>query len=285
MKASNSKQALIDALQRHGFWEGRMITLSKTSYARRHRDHLLVFNAQIFTKRESVLKQVDLDLTLDAENLTAAARLAGQNFYVLYESSPTPFWKPGATTVSRALRDAVWWTRIFPEDQDLFLPLNYRPPRRQGIPPSCTIERWQNHPAYRLELRSDDNWGGMNMSAAAEILGCPPNGLRRTAEGRAFTFPISETRGQHVRAVFFHRVGPLEYIWFSNGLAFPAILYDWSISFLGSVDHTCHRDSKAIHVWQAGRVVGLLWPCHIYAPEVLANARKHLRGTFRNNTK
>ena len=166
-----------------------MITLSKTSYARRHRDHLLVFNAQIFTKRESVLKQVDLDLTLDAENLTAAARLAGQNFYVLYESSPTPFWKPGATTVSRALRDAVWWTRIFPEDQDLFLPLNYRPPRRQGIPPSCTIERWQNHPAYRLELRSDDNWGGMNMLRRCRDSWLPAQWLAPDRRRESFYIP------------------------------------------------------------------------------------------------
>jgi hypothetical protein len=70
-----------------------------------------VFNAQVCGLRGRLLKQADLDLTLDGEKLTAAARAAGENFYVLYESDPSPFWKPGSILMSRVLRDAVWWTR------------------------------------------------------------------------------------------------------------------------------------------------------------------------------
>jgi hypothetical protein len=118
--------------------------------------------------------------------------------------------------------------------------------------------------------------------AVAEILGVPPKGLRCAESGEVYKSNISDTTGQSVRPVFYHRIGPLEYIWFSNGLAFPAILYDWSIRFLDSVSFSWHRDNEAIHAWQAGKVVGLLWPCDISAPQVVENARKHLRESFWN---
>ena len=102
---------------------------------------------------------------------------------------------------------------------------------------------------------------------------------------RKLLFPISETRGQHVRAVFFHRVGPLEYIWFSNGLAFPAILYDWSISFLGSWTTPAIATVKPSMSGRREGWSGFSGRATFMRPEVLANARKHLRGTFRNNTK
>jgi len=80
--------------------------------------------------------------------------------------------------------------------------------------------------------------------------------------------------------VFYHRVGLLDYVWFSHGAAVPAILYDHTVRRLDSVRFTRHRDSSAIHLRQAGKVVGLFWPCGISAPEVLANARRRLFGRF-----
>ena len=110
----------------------RLIATSKSGYYKRHRSNFVVFNAQVSSLGGRVLKQADLDLTLDGEKLTQAARAAGENFYVLYENDPSPFWKPGSIPMSRVLRDAVWWTRIHREDEDLFLPMNSGPWRESG---------------------------------------------------------------------------------------------------------------------------------------------------------
>jgi hypothetical protein len=85
---------VIAVLREHGFAEGRLIANSKSGYYKRHRSHFVVFNAQVCSLGGRLLKQADLDLTLDGEKLTAAARAAGENFYVLYENDPSPFWKP-----------------------------------------------------------------------------------------------------------------------------------------------------------------------------------------------
>jgi hypothetical protein len=81
----------IAALRQHGIYEGRAIASSKTQYCRQYPKHLVVFNAQIFTPRGRILKMADLDITLDAIKLYAAAREVGENFYVLSENSPHPF--------------------------------------------------------------------------------------------------------------------------------------------------------------------------------------------------
>jgi hypothetical protein len=75
----------------------------------------------------------------------------------------------------------------------------------------------------------------------------------------------------------------LDYVWFSHGAAVPAILYDHIVRPLDSVRFTWHKDSAAIHLRQAGEVVGLFWPCHISAPEVLAHARRRLFRRFAKN--
>jgi hypothetical protein len=84
--------------------------------------------------------------------------------------------------------------------------------------------------------------------------------------------------------VFYHRTGLLDYVWFSHGAAVPAILYDHIVRRLDSVRFTWHRDSSAIHFRQAGEVVGLFWPCHISAPEVVAKARRRLFRRFAKGT-
>jgi hypothetical protein len=233
-----------------------------------------------------VLKTADLDLTLDAEKLNAAARVVGENFFVLEENSPNPFWQPGSTPMDRVLRDAVWWTRIHPRDEDLFLPLNAGPLRRKRVRLNCSMGRWQNQPAYSVALWDNPEWeSGHNLSGAVvQVLGRPPKGLRPTVKNEVFTAEISKTRGRPVRPVFYHRTGLLEYVWFSHRAAVPAILYDETVRLLDSVSFTRHRDSSAIHLRQAGEVVGLFWPCDISAPEVIANARRHLNRRFGENT-
>ena len=71
-----------------------------------------------------VLKQVDLDITVDAEKLAMAARAVGENLHVLYERDPSPFWAPGSMPMRQVLLNAVWWTRLHPNDHDSFWPLD-----------------------------------------------------------------------------------------------------------------------------------------------------------------
>ena len=145
---------------------------------------------------------------------------------------------------------------------------------------------WQNRPAYSVNLWDNPAWeSGRNLSGAVvQVLGRPPKGLRAAVKNEVFTAEISKTRGRPVRPVFYHHVGLLEYVWFSHRAAVPAILYDHTVRLLDSVSFTWHRDSSAIHLRQAGEVVGLFWPCNISAPEVLANARRQLSRHFRENT-
>ena len=179
---------IIAVLREHGFAEGRLIANSKSGYCKRHRSHFVVFNAQVCNLRGRLLKQADLDLTLDGEKLTQAARAAGENFYVLYENDPSPFWKPGSIPMPRVLRDAVWWTRIHREDEDLFLPMNSGPLERKRVRLRCSLGRWQNRPAYSVDLRENPAWGsGRNMSGAVvQVLGHPPRGSQADGERRGF---------------------------------------------------------------------------------------------------
>jgi len=150
----------------------------------------------------------------------------------------------------------------------------------------CSLGRWQNRPAYSVDLWENPEWESRrNMSGpVVQLLGHLPRGFRPTDENEVFTAEISKTRGRPMRPAFYHRVGLLDYVWFSHGAAVPAILYDHTVRRLDSVRFTWHRDSAAIHLRQAGEVVGLFWPCHISAPEVLAHARRRLFGRFAKST-
>jgi hypothetical protein len=137
-----------------------------------------------------------------------------------------------------------------------------------------------------VDLWENPEWESRrNMSGpVVQLLGHPPKGFRPTDENEVFTAEISQTRGRPVRPAFYHCTGLLDYVWFSHGAAVPAILYDHTVRLLESVRFTRHRDSSAIHLRQAGEVVGLFWPCGISAPEVLANARQRLFGRFAEST-
>ena len=164
--------------------------------------------------------------------------------------------------------------------------MNSGPSERKRARLRCSLGRWQNRPAYSVDLWDKPAWGiGRNMSGAVvQVLGHAPRGLRSAEKDEVFTAEISKTRGRPVRPVFYHRVGLLDYVWFSHGAAVPAILYDHIVRRLDSVRFTMHRDSLAIHLRQAGEVVGLFWPCCISAPEVLAHARRRLFGRFAKST-
>lgn len=274
---------IIDLLRSHGFPEGRCIAFSKTGYCKRNPDHFVVFNAQVFTPRERVLKQADLDLTRDADQLTAAARIIGQNLYVLYEKASHPFWEPGSTPMREVLWHAVWWTRIGPQDQDVFLPVETALRRPKRLKLVCSVGRWGHRLAYCLRGWENKNLGGRAMlSSGVELCGRPPKGLQRLQQRRhpndsRFTVEPSPPQGRPVRPVFCQRSGPFEFIWFSHGQAVPAVLWDHSLGLLEDLRFTRHKGHVAIHVHRNGQFIGFVWPCSIWAPEVVAGAEARLR--------
>lgn len=278
-----TRTQIIDVLRSHGFREGRCIALSKTGYRKWRPDHFVAFNAQLFTRKERILKQADLDLTQDAEQLTAAAREIGHNLYVLNESAPHPFWQPGSTPMRQVLCDAVWWTRIFPQDQDRFLPVETALRRPKRLPLVCSTGQWRGQPAYSLDVWQNQNLGGCNMfGAVVELCGRLPKGLRLVRERKRhgdppFIVEPSPTKGRAVRPVFCQRSGPFEFIWFTHGKALPAVLWDHSAGLLDGLRFTWHKGHGAIHVHRNGEVIGFIWPCSIYAPEVVARAKARLR--------
>lgn len=270
---------IVTVMKRHGFFSGRMISSSKTLYCQRHPGHFVVFNSKVFIQRALILRQADLDLTVDAEKLTAAAREVGENIYVLCESHPHVFWEPGSMPMRQVLRSATWWTRIHPEDQDVFAPVDSarRPPKRLRL--NCATGLWQGRPAYSVGCWENDEIDNTNMSGAAlEIAGQPPKRIRvrETERGVDLSKPPSTTPGQPVRPVFYQKSGLLEYVWFDCGFATPAALYDQAVRPLGKADFTLHQEHGAIHIRREGQVIGLLWPCFIGAREVADNARRRL---------
>jgi hypothetical protein len=271
----------VRVLAEHGFQTGRMIAHSKTGYCHRHPKHFAVFNAQIFVHRGQVLHHVDLDLSLDADRLTAAARTIGENLFVLEEMQPHPFYEPGDLPMEQVLRHATWWTRTHPEDEDHFVPVDsklWKPTRRRLV---CSLLTWQGRPAYRVDTWNNPEWHNRNMvGAAVEFWGSPPKWLRPEIEKQQreqFTVEIAASRGRPVHPVFYQRSGLLEYVWFSHGAAFPAVFFDNSVQRLAGVSYTHHRGHQAIHVRQGGELIGRVWPCGIWAPEVDRNARLGLQ--------
>jgi hypothetical protein len=276
---------IIELLRQHGFQTGRMITNSKTGCCKRHPKHRAIFNAQIFIRRERLLDHVDLDLSLDAERLTAAARAIKENLFVLEEMEPHPHHEPGELPIAQVLRHAIWWTRTRPEDEDVFTPVDsklWKPARRRL---TCATWTWQGRPAYAINVWNNPEWHNSNMvGAAVELWGLPPKWLRPEVEQQEeehFMVKIAVGRGCPVRPVFYQRSGPLEYVWFSHGVAFPAVFFDQTVRRLVGVTYTHHRGYKAIHVRQNEELIGLIWPCGIWASEAVRNARLELRRLHR----
>ncbi len=114
-------------------------------------------------------------------------------------------------------------------------------------------------------------------------MGAPPQGFCSAEKGENFDdAKLSATPGRHVRRVFYHHSGRLDYVWFSHGAALPAILYDLVLRPWHGLSYTVHRGNEAIHIRRAGGLVGLVWPCGIFAPEVAENARPQLSALGRD---
>jgi len=270
---------VLRVLRLYGFSDGRMISHSKMGYIRRNPDHFVVFNAQLFSDSERIIKQADLDLTLEGQKLTEAARALGQSFYVLLENDPTPFWKPGDKPVSAILREAVWWTRCRPKDEDRFLPVASGPLWTKQARLRCVTGEWKEQPAYSVDLWGISEWQSLRnyCGAAVQLTGHPPQGFRSTEQKVDFAAQVSLTRGRSVRPLFYQRSGFLSYVWFSHGAAIPAVLYDQTLRSMEGLSFTVHQHNSAIHLRRSGKVVGLCRSAGILAPEVVENARAELK--------
>ena len=279
-RAEMSLKKVVTALRKHGLYESRAIPLSKAAYHKERSDHFCAYNAQLFWCYGRILRSVNLDLTEDAEKLTAVARSAGENLYVLHEGSPFRWWKPGSAPMAMVLRDGIWWTSIRPEDEDRFMPMDSN--REQGERLVCTVGTWNSRPAYSLDLWTNPQWGGCNTSGAViQLFGRPPAGLVQAEEKEVFTGDMATGRGRPIRLLFYHQSNLLEYVWYSHGAAVPAVLYDYSIRLLRRpVTFTVHGGHEAIHVHQGGEPIGLVWPCDINAPRVRHAAQRHMREYF-----
>jgi hypothetical protein len=74
-----------DIFKKHGLNIARMISWSKSRYREEYPDHVVVFNANVFTESSGKVWYGDLDLTKDEDVLKSIAKEIGEPLYVLYE--------------------------------------------------------------------------------------------------------------------------------------------------------------------------------------------------------
>jgi hypothetical protein len=76
---------MIDIFEKHGLRIARMLGWSKSRYREENPDHVVVFNANVFTESSGKVWHGDLDLTKDGDVLKSISKEIGESLYVLYE--------------------------------------------------------------------------------------------------------------------------------------------------------------------------------------------------------
>jgi len=69
----------------NGLIMGRMIAASKSTYCKEHQEELVIFNANVITKKRGKIWYGDLNITLDFDNLKNVADKIGEDLYILME--------------------------------------------------------------------------------------------------------------------------------------------------------------------------------------------------------
>lgn len=80
-----TQEEFYDAFEKRELYMGRMISGSKSGYSRKYPDHLVLFNANIFSEDGNKVWFGDLDLTLDSKKLIDIHLELDVNLYVLRE--------------------------------------------------------------------------------------------------------------------------------------------------------------------------------------------------------
>jgi hypothetical protein len=273
------KNELRDVLRSHGLHAGRLIASSKSAYCRKFPKHLVVFNSKVCSRHQGiVLSGADLDLDLDAEKLTRAAKQAGENFYILPEHKPKMFYN-GPLSFKRIFCSAVWWTQIRDEDQDVFQPIGSRLHPIKRVQLVCTVGKAGGKPFYSTTcwdnpLLDSDHMAG----AVVDLFGIPPAHFQQQKVSKGTSCPVSTplSIGRTVKPVFYHRCGEERYVWFNHLQPVPALLYDECLSNLEPLKYTIHQKVQAIHVWQDKRLLGLVWPASFIPAQVVESARAEM---------
>ena len=112
-KKTPDREHYYKAFEDAGLTLGRMIFGSKSGYWERHPDNLVVFNANVVTKRGGKVWYGDLDVTREFEKLKDVADALGEDLYVLremdarFENENAGFkrWKDLAVAVIKANND------------------------------------------------------------------------------------------------------------------------------------------------------------------------------------
>ena len=92
---------------RHQLHMGRMVGGSKSGYYDKHPDNVVVFNANIVTKKSGKIWYGDLDITLDFDKLKDVADETKEDLYILREydgmfnneNAGFKYWKENAVEV------------------------------------------------------------------------------------------------------------------------------------------------------------------------------------------
>ena len=79
------RQIYEQIFSKHGFCMGRMISGSKSMYKHANPDNLVVFNANVATKKSGKVFYGDIDLTFDFDDLKDVADELKEDLYILRE--------------------------------------------------------------------------------------------------------------------------------------------------------------------------------------------------------
>jgi len=78
------KDQALEIAEKHLGHRGKMISFSKSGYAKQFSDNLVIFNSNVCTK-EGKIWYGDIDVTLSYDSLSDLARETGKTVYVLTE--------------------------------------------------------------------------------------------------------------------------------------------------------------------------------------------------------
>jgi len=100
--------------------------------------------------------------------------------------------------------------------------------------------------------------------------------IKKRPQKEVFSLTISKRRGRQVRPILYQRSALLEFVWFNNGLALPAALFDATLGHLDAVSYSWHEDIHTIQVHQHRKMIGLVWPCNFVPRETAHSAHRWL---------
>jgi hypothetical protein len=141
----------------------------------------------------------------------------------------------------------VWWTRAVPEDGDHFINADEYKPRRFTLP-----TRNYRYPTGTILELPFFKWENLL------LLGSPPEGAAAyESDFRAFLM-FDDQKQLAVEPAFYHKSGPLELVWFSDGFPVWRKEYDIASRLFGKVRFLKPNNLGLVKVEQQGGLVALL---------------------------